>query len=226
MIGSLRGQVLDRPIDGRAARRSRRRRLPRRRCRRARWSPRASSGDAVFLHVHTHVREDAIVLYGFATQRRARRVRGAAVGAQGRPGARARRSSATSRRWRCAAPWRPTTSTRCARCPASARRRRRASCSISRTSSALDADPEATLAAVNGDAARRRCAGRRARRAGQPRLRARRDLLRGARPARRRRRRRQRCCASRSRRWRQARDDAARGAARAGGPIRSSAPKR
>ena len=39
-------------------------------------------GDEVFLHVHTHVREDAIVLYGFATEEE-RRCFEALIGAHG-----------------------------------------------------------------------------------------------------------------------------------------------
>ena len=65
MIGSLRGQLLDRPAPGevmvevggvgyRVSRAA------------TRWADSARPGGEVFLHVHTHVREDAIVLYGFA----------------------------------------------------------------------------------------------------------------------------------------------------------------
>lgn len=65
MIGSLRGTLLDRPATGevivevggvgyRAS-------VPT-----SVLSGLGSVGSAVFLHVHTHVREDAIVLYGFA----------------------------------------------------------------------------------------------------------------------------------------------------------------
>jgi Holliday junction DNA helicase RuvA len=66
VIGSLRGQILDRmttgellvDVNGVGYR--------------VQVPPRTlvaagDLGDAVFLHVHTHVREDAIVLYGFAT---------------------------------------------------------------------------------------------------------------------------------------------------------------
>ncbi|MBA2610079.1 MAG: Holliday junction branch migration protein RuvA [Actinobacteria bacterium] len=66
MIGSLRGQVLDRSPDGdllvevggvgyRVA-------VPPRTLVAA-----GEPGEPIFLHVHTHVREDAIVLFGFAT---------------------------------------------------------------------------------------------------------------------------------------------------------------
>lgn len=66
MIGSLRGQILDRSAEGellvevggvgyRVV-------VPPRTLVAA-----GEVGDAVFLHVHTHVREDAIVLYGFAS---------------------------------------------------------------------------------------------------------------------------------------------------------------
>lgn len=66
MIGSLRGQVLDRSASGemlvevggvgyRVA-------VPPRTLVAA-----GEPGDGIFLHVHTHVREDAIVLYGFGT---------------------------------------------------------------------------------------------------------------------------------------------------------------
>ncbi len=66
MIGSLRGQVLDRSPDGdllvevggvgyRVA-------VPPRT-----FVAAGEPGEPIFLHVHTHVREDAIVLFGFAT---------------------------------------------------------------------------------------------------------------------------------------------------------------
>ena len=51
----------------RAARRGGRRRLPRHRPGRHHGASSTALGAPVFLHVHTHVREDAIVLYGFAT---------------------------------------------------------------------------------------------------------------------------------------------------------------
>ena len=65
MIGSLRGTLLDRPAPGevivevggvgyRAS-------LPT-----STLAGLGAPGSEVFLHVHTHVREDAIVLYGFA----------------------------------------------------------------------------------------------------------------------------------------------------------------
>ncbi len=66
MIGSLRGQIMDRSTGGdllvevggvgyRVA-------VPPRTLVAA-----GEPGEPIFLHVHTHVREDAIVLYGFAT---------------------------------------------------------------------------------------------------------------------------------------------------------------
>ncbi len=66
MIGSLRGQVLDRTVDGgllvEVGGVGYRVLVPPRTLAAA-----GELGDAIFLHVHTHVREDAIVLYGFAT---------------------------------------------------------------------------------------------------------------------------------------------------------------
>ncbi len=65
MIGSLRGTLLDRPsigeviveVHGVGYRASVPTNVP---------AGLGSTGSEVFLHVHTHVREDAIVLYGFA----------------------------------------------------------------------------------------------------------------------------------------------------------------
>ena len=67
MIGSLRGQILDRDVAGNellvdVGGVGYRVLVPPRTLVAA-----GELGDAVFLHVHTHVREDAIVLYGFAT---------------------------------------------------------------------------------------------------------------------------------------------------------------
>jgi Holliday junction DNA helicase RuvA len=66
VIGSLRGQVLDRSTDGsllvEVGGVGYRVLVPPRTLVAA-----GDLGDAIFLHVHTHVREDAIVLYGFAT---------------------------------------------------------------------------------------------------------------------------------------------------------------
>lgn len=66
MIGSLRGVVLDRSTDGdvlvEVGGVGYRVTVPPRTLAAA-----GEIGEAVFLHVHTHVREDAIVLYGFAT---------------------------------------------------------------------------------------------------------------------------------------------------------------
>jgi holliday junction DNA helicase RuvA len=66
MIGSLRGQILDRTTGGELLVEvggvGYRVLVPPRTLVSA-----GELGDAVFLHVHTHVREDAIVLYGFAT---------------------------------------------------------------------------------------------------------------------------------------------------------------
>jgi Holliday junction DNA helicase RuvA len=66
VIGSLRGQILDRTTDGgllvEVGGVGYRVLVPPRTLVSA-----GELGDAVFLHVHTHVREDAIVLYGFAT---------------------------------------------------------------------------------------------------------------------------------------------------------------
>ena len=67
MIGSLRGTVLERSADGRGARRGRRRRLPRARAAAARC-PTLEPGDDAFLFTHLHVREDAMMLYGFPTR--------------------------------------------------------------------------------------------------------------------------------------------------------------
>ena len=65
MIGSLRGVLADRPAPGEVivdvggwATGSR--------CRPRWWPASGAPGSEVFLHVHTHVREDAIVLFGFA----------------------------------------------------------------------------------------------------------------------------------------------------------------
>ena len=72
MIGSLRGVLLDRVArpdqSRRGAARGGRRRLPGGRAGRAPWPGSASSGPPAFVHVHTHVREDAIILYGFASR--------------------------------------------------------------------------------------------------------------------------------------------------------------
>lgn len=66
MIGSLRGVVLDRSTDGEVLVEvggvGYRVTVPPRTLAAA-----GDIGEAVFLHVHTHVREDAIVLYGFST---------------------------------------------------------------------------------------------------------------------------------------------------------------
>jgi Holliday junction DNA helicase RuvA len=66
MIGSLRGQILDRMTTGEllvdVSGVGYRVLVPSRTLVSA-----GDLGDTVFLHVHTHVREDAIVLYGFAT---------------------------------------------------------------------------------------------------------------------------------------------------------------
>jgi Holliday junction DNA helicase RuvA len=66
VIGSLRGQILDRMTTGEllvdVAGVGYRVQVPPRTLVSA-----GDLGDTVFLHVHTHVREDAIVLYGFAT---------------------------------------------------------------------------------------------------------------------------------------------------------------
>ena len=67
MIGSLRGEVLERGLDGDGAARGRRRRLPRRRV-----TPRTLAEleptTPAFLYVHHHIREDGQTLYGFATR--------------------------------------------------------------------------------------------------------------------------------------------------------------
>lgn len=66
MIGSLRGQVLDRSADGELLVEvggvGYRVSVPPRTLVAA-----GEPGESVFLHVHTHVREDAIVLFGFGT---------------------------------------------------------------------------------------------------------------------------------------------------------------
>ena len=64
VIGSLRGAVLERGLDGDGAARGRRRRLPRRRSRRGRCAE-LEPTTTVFLHVHHHIREDGQTLYGF-----------------------------------------------------------------------------------------------------------------------------------------------------------------
>ncbi len=65
MIGSLRGVLVDRPADGEVivevAGVGYRASVPT-----SLSATLGSQGSEVFLHVHTHVREDAIVLYGFA----------------------------------------------------------------------------------------------------------------------------------------------------------------
>ncbi len=64
MIGSLRGTVADRPAPGELVVEVQgvgyRLSVP------TGLAARAGAGTELFLHVHTHVREDAIVLYGFA----------------------------------------------------------------------------------------------------------------------------------------------------------------
>ena len=67
VIGSVRGTVLERTRHRRGAGRGRRRRLPGARARSARCR-RSHPGDAAFLFTHLHVREDAMVLYGFPTR--------------------------------------------------------------------------------------------------------------------------------------------------------------
>ena len=67
MIGSVRGSVLERSADRRGARRGGRRRLPRARAARARYR-RSTPGGKAFLFTHLHVRDDAMVLYGFPTR--------------------------------------------------------------------------------------------------------------------------------------------------------------
>ena len=150
MIGSLRGQVLDRTTGGdllvevggvgyRVA-------VPPRTLVAA-----GESGEPIFLHVHTHVREDAIVLYGFATAEERVTFEALLVGAQGR----ARRSPRHHQPPHAhgAAPGRRVRRRRrpLRGAAESARPLRLDSCSISRTSSCGDLDAEATLAAVNGD---------------------------------------------------------------------------
>ena len=66
MIGSVRGTVIERTRRGRGAGRGRWRRLPGLRA--AGALPALHPGDTTFLFTHLHVREDAMVLYGFPTR--------------------------------------------------------------------------------------------------------------------------------------------------------------
>ena len=180
VIGSVRGTVLERHADRRGARRGRRRRLPRARAaRRARRS--SSPATPAFLFTHLHVREDAMVLYGFPTrdERDTFEVLIGATGVGPKLGARDPLGALAERR--CGARCSTTTSTRSRSSRASASAPRSASSSSSRpgsTSPTFDlAEPAATP----------RPRGRGARRAHRARLRTRRGA-RGARPAPRRRR--------------------------------------
>ena len=67
VIGWLRGELVVRSRRGRGDRRRGRCRLPRHGVAHRCWPRLGDRGPTVELHVHTHVREDAIVLYGFAT---------------------------------------------------------------------------------------------------------------------------------------------------------------
>ena len=151
MIGSLRGQVLDRSADGelivevggvgyRVA-------VPPRTLVAA-----GEPGDAIFLHVHTHVREDAIVLFGFASREEriafeallsAHKVGPAlalAILSHLTPTALRRAVAADDLDALCAVPG--VGKTTAARLVLDLK-----------TKLALDVEPEATLAAVNGEAA-------------------------------------------------------------------------
>ncbi|HVV37983.1 MAG TPA: Holliday junction branch migration protein RuvA [Acidimicrobiales bacterium] len=150
MIGSLRGQILDRmptgellvDVNGVGYRVQ----VPTRTLVAA-----GDLGDTVFLHVHTHVREDAIVLYGFATSDErvafevllsAHKVGPAlalAVLSHLTPMALRRAVASDDIDALCAVPG--IGKTTAARLLLDLK-----------TKLALDADPEATLAAVNGDA--------------------------------------------------------------------------
>ncbi|HVT75591.1 MAG TPA: Holliday junction branch migration protein RuvA [Acidimicrobiales bacterium] len=151
MIGSLRGQILDRlttgellvDVNGVGYRVQ----VPTRTLVSA-----GDLGDTVFLHVHTHVREDAIVLYGFATSDErvafeallsAHKVGPAlalAVLSHLTPMALRRAVASDDLDALCAVPG--IGKTTAARLLLDLK-----------TKLALDADPEATLAAVNGDGA-------------------------------------------------------------------------
>ena len=118
MIGSVRGTVIERTPTRRGARRGRGRRLPRARAARRVPALRARARTA-FLFTHLHVRDDAMVLYGFPT-RDERDTFEALIGATGvGPEARARDPLGALAR-RAAARLPTTTSTRSCSCPASA----------------------------------------------------------------------------------------------------------
>ena len=67
MIGSLRGTLLDRMLDGELLVEVGGRRLPGARSTPRRWRRARLTRRRSFVHVHHHVREDAQTLYGFAT---------------------------------------------------------------------------------------------------------------------------------------------------------------
>jgi holliday junction DNA helicase RuvA len=151
VIGSLRGQVLDRTIDGgllvEVGGVGYRVLVPPRTLASA-----GELGEPIFLHVHTHVREDAIVLYGFATSDErvafeallsAHKVGPAlalAITSHLTPMALRRAVASDDIDALCAVPG--VGKTTAARLVLDLKNKL-----------ALDADPEATLAAVNGDAA-------------------------------------------------------------------------
>ncbi len=68
MIGSLRGTLLDRSLDGEVLVEVAGRRLPGHASRPTTAAAVGEVGDEVFLWIHHHVREDAQTLYGFATR--------------------------------------------------------------------------------------------------------------------------------------------------------------
>ena len=134
VIGSLRGTLADRPATGevlvevggvgyRAS-------VPA-----ATFAALGPTGSEVFLHVHTHVREDAIVLYGFAHADE-RRCFEALIGAHGvGPALALAILSSLSPAVAVRPPSSRTTSTRCAWCRGWGRRRRPGCCWSSRPGS-------------------------------------------------------------------------------------------
>ena len=100
MIARLEGVLLEQRADARADRRGRRRlRGVRSRSRPSRALP--DAGKTVALRIHTHAREGALQLFGFATAARARRLRAAAAREPRRAEARADRALGDRRRPSC-----------------------------------------------------------------------------------------------------------------------------